>query len=178
MTKNMKTCSRCNRTKPICYFSNDSNTPDGLSYQCSDCRHAHYVANRSKILKRMHGPDYRPNRQVYNSRQRAKRYDVENTLTVSEWKERLANSDGCCAYCGEKVGQAKLVIDHIMPMLRGGFNSIENIVPACKSCNRRKATKSSEQFLKELEWERILNELPEIEDHDTVAMLIRRLSNR
>ena len=175
MTKKMKTCSRCSHARPIQYFSNDSNTSDGLSYQCSDCRHARYLANRTKILERMSSPDYRPNRQVYNSRQRAKNYDIENTLTVSEWKDKLTESDGCCAYCGEKVGQAKLVMDHVIPMLKGGSNSIENITPACKLCNRKKAAKSSELFLKELECERILSELPEIRDYGTVAMLIRRL---
>jgi 5-methylcytosine-specific restriction endonuclease McrA len=41
-----------------------------------------------------------------------------------------------CAYCGEK--SQKLTIDHIIPRSRGGRDSFENCVAACRSCNRRK----------------------------------------
>ncbi len=42
-----------------------------------------------------------------------------------------------CAYCGTK--DAKLTADHIVALVRGGHNGIENIVPACASCNSSKS---------------------------------------
>ncbi|HEY8807173.1 MAG TPA: HNH endonuclease, partial [Candidatus Limnocylindria bacterium] len=36
--------------------------------------------------------------------------------------------------------------DHRAPLSRGGRNTIENILPACRSCNRRKRTKTEDEF--------------------------------
>lgn len=43
---------------------------------------------------------------------------------------------GCCAYCGAK-GIA-LQRDCVMPISRGGRYTVENVVPACGSCNASK----------------------------------------
>ena len=52
-------------------------------------------------------------------------------------KKNILVRDGFrCAYCGEK--SQKLTIDHIIPRSRGGHDSFENCVAACRSCNRRK----------------------------------------
>jgi 5-methylcytosine-specific restriction endonuclease McrA len=52
-------------------------------------------------------------------------------------KKNILVRDGFrCAYCGEK--SQKLTIDHIIPRSRGGRDSFENCVAACRSCNRRK----------------------------------------
>jgi 5-methylcytosine-specific restriction endonuclease McrA len=52
-------------------------------------------------------------------------------------KKNILVRDGFkCAYCGEK--SQKLTIDHIIPRSRGGKDSFENCVAACRSCNRRK----------------------------------------
>ncbi len=32
-------------------------------------------------------------------------------------------------------------MDHILPLSRGGSHSIDNVVPACHTCNRSKAAK-------------------------------------
>ena len=41
-----------------------------------------------------------------------------------------------CVYCGRYM--KRLTQDHVIPLSKGGTNTIENIVPACKSCNCRK----------------------------------------
>ncbi len=41
-----------------------------------------------------------------------------------------------CQYCGKHGGD--LTLDHITPRSRGGKNSWENIVTACRECNSRK----------------------------------------
>lgn len=55
---------------------------------------------------------------------------------------------GRCAYCGQKP--EKIHIDHIKPVIRGGDNSIENLLPACFSCNNYKMSFDLEGFRAEL----------------------------
>ena len=42
----------------------------------------------------------------------------------------------------------------IVPLARGGSNLIANILPACRSCNRRKRMKTEEEFRALLQRER------------------------
>jgi 5-methylcytosine-specific restriction endonuclease McrA len=54
--------------------------------------------------------------------------------------------------CG-KTGVA-LQPDHRVPLARGGSNAIDNILPACRSCNQRKALMSEDEFRARLVAER------------------------
>ena len=45
-----------------------------------------------------------------------------------------------CNYCGQKHYEHNLTIDHVHPRSGGGANSIGNVVPACKECNRSKGS--------------------------------------
>lgn len=56
-------------------------------------------------------------------------------FTAAGWLALLAEYNGLCAYDGsDKLVEA----DHRTPLARGGSNTIENILPACRRCNRRK----------------------------------------
>lgn len=50
-----------------------------------------------------------------------------------------------CAYCGQRVANAKLTIDHIHPKSKGGQNTWTNAVTACKPCNHYKADRTPEE---------------------------------
>lgn len=43
-----------------------------------------------------------------------------------------------CQYCGEKAPDVELEVDHINPVSKGGTDDLQNLVAACKSCNRGK----------------------------------------
>jgi hypothetical protein len=45
------------------------------------------------------------------------------------------NSDKCCVYCGKT---RYLQLDHIIPKNKGGKDSGENLVWACRTCNASK----------------------------------------
>ncbi|MFV0378581.1 MAG: HNH endonuclease [Mangrovibacterium sp.] len=48
-----------------------------------------------------------------------------------------------CQYCGKtKNDGAKLVIDHKIPISKGGTDSIDNLVTACNECNLGKSNKT------------------------------------
>ena len=41
----------------------------------------------------------------------------------------------CCAYCGQAKRNDAIEPDHVIPLSKGGSNSIHNIVPSCQPCN-------------------------------------------
>lgn len=72
-------------------------------------------------------------------------------FTSAEWLALLARYDRRCAYCGSDV---QIEIDHRVPLMRGGSNLIDNILPACRRCNRRKHLMTEDEFRALLERER------------------------
>ncbi len=65
-------------------------------------------------------------------------------IRVDDWEALLKKFKGCCAYCGAQ--SVRIEADHRVPLSRGGKNTIANIVPACRPCNRRKWTKTEDEF--------------------------------
>lgn len=49
-----------------------------------------------------------------------------------------------CQYCGAQPPNIVLVVDHIVPVARGGETVIENLISACEACNHGKADRSLE----------------------------------
>ena len=45
----------------------------------------------------------------------------------------IKRDDGICQYCGSK--SSSITIDHIIPKDKGGKDSWDNLVAACKKCN-------------------------------------------
>ena len=60
---------------------------------------------------------------------------VVNDLTPDEWAALKAAWNGC-AYCGAADGP--LQRDCVLAISRGGRYTIDNVVPACTSCNTSK----------------------------------------
>ena len=50
-----------------------------------------------------------------------------------------------CMYCGERFLSRDLSRDHVTPLSRGGTDSWNNVVTACKRCNNHKAGRTPEQ---------------------------------
>jgi len=58
------------------------------------------------------------------------------TLTRDQWREIKEKFDHRCAYCNRKMD--RLEMDHVYPLSKGGAHTVENIVPACRTCNAKK----------------------------------------
>lgn len=43
-----------------------------------------------------------------------------------------------CLYCGQRFADSSLTRDHVVPRSRGGGDTWDNVVAACKRCNHRK----------------------------------------
>lgn len=52
-----------------------------------------------------------------------------------------------CCYCGEPFDAMDLTVDHVEPRVKGGDNSVGNLVTACRACNTRKAGLAAWAFL-------------------------------
>jgi len=64
---------------------------------------------------------------------------VEHDLSATQWNA-LKAAWGGCAYCG--AADKPLQRDCVLAISRGGRYTLDNIVPACRSCN---ASKGSEE---------------------------------
>jgi 5-methylcytosine-specific restriction endonuclease McrA len=60
---------------------------------------------------------------------------VDHDLSDAQWLA-LREAWGGCAYCGAADGA--LQRDCVLPISRGGRYTVDNVVPACRSCNASK----------------------------------------
>jgi hypothetical protein len=57
-------------------------------------------------------------------------------ISVRDWMKLVRRYRSCCAYCGKFVERP--VIEHVIPLARGGRHAIGNVLPACPECNSSK----------------------------------------
>ena len=74
----------------------------------------------------------------YKSNRRAKILQVGGKYTAREFKELCEKYHSVCLSCKLPL---PLVADHVIPLSKGGANSIDNIQPLCRHCNASKYTK-------------------------------------
>lgn len=85
-------------------------------------------------------------RRVGVQKRRARRRNAQiEPITLADWTLLCEQYAYLCAYCGR--GDAPLTQDHIAPLSRGGAHAVENIVPACFSCNAKKHAMTLLKFL-------------------------------
>ena len=67
---------------------------------------------------------------------------------MPEQRARVAErAKGCCEYCHsqEWYSPDPFSVEHIIPLIKGGKNTLDNLAFACQGCNNRKFT-STEAF--------------------------------
>lgn len=76
-------------------------------------------------------------------RRRARVAGSDPDLTDEQWQDILYEFGHACAYCQSR---GPLEVEHMTPISRGGRHTKANIVPACRSCNARKGTRTLLEF--------------------------------
>jgi 5-methylcytosine-specific restriction endonuclease McrA len=77
----------------------------------------------------------------YNRTTKARRMSVEGKITAREWNDLKARYNYTCLRCRQQEPEIKLTLDHVLPLVKGGKNVIENAQPLCLSCNCSKKDK-------------------------------------
>ena len=110
-----------------------SQRPDVKAYRSAWIKaNAHRVPEYNAKWLRLHPEKAR----LRSHQSRVRRLAVERFLvSESDWLQLCRRFGERCAYCGDV---AKLTIDHVVPITRGGRHSIGNLLPACRSCNASK----------------------------------------
>ena len=72
---------------------------------------------------------------TYARRRKRRMGKVEHDLTDEQWLALKTAWEGC-AYCG--ASDSALQKDCVLPISRGGRYTLDNVVPACRSCNASK----------------------------------------
>lgn len=114
---------------------------------------------RNHHAKMAADPDYVLYQRQKSKRRKARmRESVAIQITGKQIRQRFAELDHHCAYCG---AAGDLHIEHVVPISKGGPHAIGNIIPACKDCNFRKRDHEAESwyraqpFFTEARWRKI-----------------------
>lgn len=80
-------------------------------------------------------------RKAAKHRRRARKANAGGTYNQNDIKLMRKACHNKCYYCGSKFVDDRFHVDHIVPLSRGGTNSLENLVLACPHCNQTKNNK-------------------------------------
>jgi len=83
----------------------------------------------------------------------------------------------CCQYCGKNPPSVILEVDHIVPVIKGGKNNIDNLLTACFDCNRGKG-KSELNTLPETTENKILILKEKEKQYKAYSKLLKSIDNR
>lgn len=75
---------------------------------------------------------------------------MRRKLTKAERQQVYEKCNGYCGYCGTEIDYKDMQVDHMQPLKRGGSDTLDNMLPACRSCNHYKATLTVEEYRKYL----------------------------
>jgi 5-methylcytosine-specific restriction endonuclease McrA len=125
-----KKCTKCHVEKPVSEFNKDRRIKSGIRAYCKTCQSAE---RRSPVNKA---------KQVLSiSRYKIRQTGAAVEDTLTSHGVAMVLSEGSCVYCQHPLTYTESTVDHVIPFSRGGANSFQNVVSACKSCNSSKADK-------------------------------------
>lgn len=68
-----------------------------------------------------------------------------NKHMAKVWRDRIRRQEPACHICGEAIDYSlphldprAFVIDHVVPLAKGGSDSLENVRAAHRGCNSKK----------------------------------------
>lgn len=77
---------------------------------------------------------------AHRHKRRALKRASKGSYTTQQLQEQFQRQKGKCYWCKVKLGKMWHA-DHVIPLAKGGSNTIDNIVAACPTCNMRRKDK-------------------------------------
>ena len=102
-------------------------------------RRNYYLKNKHKIMEqnKIHSktPKGKIMRNSCSRNCRDRRRGAIGVITNKQWQDKIKKYNYRCVYCGVVC---QPTMDHVIPLIKGGTNTIDNVVPVCAECNCRK----------------------------------------
>lgn len=71
---------------------------------------------------------------------------LQREHSLWDWERKLESCGWKCFWCSRPLTSHTATKDHLQPVSRGGRDTIDNIVPACRHCNSMKGNMTGEEF--------------------------------
>lgn len=139
-----KQCSSCKEVYPLNQFHTNPSNWDNVSDRCKFCTSEYFVdwrqTEQGQTLAKAH------------HHKRRERFEAGGELTKETVREVFQENIRefgklTCVYCEEGC-ENDWHLEHMIPLSREGTNNKNNLAIACPTCNRRKHTKTADEFLK------------------------------
>jgi 5-methylcytosine-specific restriction endonuclease McrA len=68
-------------------------------------------------------------------------------------KRKWEESKGTCFYCGIQMhfdkpnDDTRMTLDHLVPIIKGGRDNLENLVACCQKCNNKRGSMDIAEFV-------------------------------
>lgn len=125
-----KACARCGIVKPLDDFSKDNRKRLGVRSYCKKC-----VAELATERRESNPEKSKEQKRMAQRKRRATKQGCCDNFTACQWEALKKKHGGKCLRCGSRKD---LQPDHVVPLSKGGSDSIDNIQPLCGKCNREK----------------------------------------
>jgi 5-methylcytosine-specific restriction endonuclease McrA len=100
------------------------------------------AAKQRESNKKLYHRDIEKSRAKVRLKANRRRHAPGDGYTLEQENQLLSDYGNRCVYCNKKIDDRRyMTLDHVVALSRGGENSIENLVPACLSCNSSKRNK-------------------------------------
>ena len=135
---------------------------EGTIDKCPQCGVVYKDAKNSICIecnKKANAAHSRKPKSAEDKQRPARRYDSVSTDTFDERSALLENDpkaedkrllfdkqQGKCVYCGNDYLYNELQVEHMIPKVLGGEDSVRNVQLACRRCNQAKGTMTDIEF--------------------------------
>lgn len=142
--KGKSECKTCHNARMLDYkrqhpeASQRDYEKNKLSYKTKAKRWADANPEKRRAVLKNYRENHPDVTHYHHVKRRASENNAEGMFSWEEWIMLLQKYGNKCLACGSE----EVTRDHVVPISRGGSNTIDNIQPLCKPCNSRKGTQT------------------------------------